>query len=45
MNEMFWYRNHYLDDWETEASYENNQTENEQRWGKDAVSNRAGAIE
>lgn len=31
------------DDWETEADYENKQTEDEQRWGKDV--NRAGAIE
>lgn len=33
------------DDWETDATYDNKLTENEQRWGKDVVNNRAGAIE
>ncbi|CRL01677.1 CLUMA_CG014896, isoform A [Clunio marinus] len=34
------------DDWETDATYENKQTENEQRWGgKEVISERAGAID
>lgn len=33
------------DDWETDASYDNRLTENEQRWGKEAAGQRAGAIE
>lgn len=32
------------DDWETDATYDNKITENEQRWGKD-VNQRSGAIE
>jgi len=33
------------DDWETDATYDNKLTENEQRWGKDMVNQRAGAID
>lgn len=34
-----------LDDWETDANYDNKLTENEQRWGKEALGHRSEAID